>query len=75
MWNLSLWYIAMLLKPDKDKEGGGAYPKKSYWHLDPQEVCKSSILKLPPPILKTKLITNKFVKSRLDKCIQNLAYF
>jgi hypothetical protein len=35
MWNLSLWYIAMLLKPDKDKEGGGAYPKKSYWQSGP----------------------------------------
>jgi hypothetical protein len=57
----------MLLKPYKDKEGGGVYPKKSYSHLDPQEgVCKSSILKLHPPILKTKLITNKFVKSRLE---------
>jgi hypothetical protein len=65
MWNLSLWYIAMLLKLDKDKEGGGAYPEKSYWHLDPQEeICKSSILKLHPPILKTKLITNKFVKKK-----------
>jgi hypothetical protein len=45
-----------MLKPYKDKEGGGTYPKKSYWHLDPQEeVCKSSILKLHPPILKNKI--------------------
>jgi len=59
MWNLSLWYIAML-KPYKDKEGGGALPKKSYWHLDPQEeVCKSSILKLHPPILKNKIDHNQ----------------
>jgi hypothetical protein len=50
MWNLSLWYIAMLLKPYRDKEGGGVYPEKSYWHLDPQEgVCKTSILKLYTP--------------------------
>jgi hypothetical protein len=34
-------------------------------HPREEEVCKSSILKLQPPILKTKLITNKFVKSRL----------
>jgi hypothetical protein len=58
----------MLLKPDKDKEGGGVYPEKSYWASGPtrRSLQKFNSQTTPPPILKTKLITNKFVKSRLE---------
>lgn len=47
----------MLLKPDKDKEGGGVYPEKSCWASGPtrRSLQKFNSQTTPPPNTQNKI--------------------